>query len=592
MTDLQILFSILIENLTKKLNAMKEIKKNQINDLMINVLQHSFPLRLCASLVLVLFGSAINAQNHKSETLSPHANITYTLNQIGKVTSYSSSDAQKVGYEVIAGSTDFKIHRKGLSFQLGTISSNSNIDSCKLSFSSGLECGSNDGTLIFAKIHHAFPTWWDNHVVYDTIKAGTKLDSIAISNNTSYNVSLNGIKQDIQNAIQSSEPYIGLAVYNKFENSTYGTSFTNISLQVFYTVPTPASPTNLNANSVTGSSLNLLWDASPGNVTGYKVYCNNNLYSTTSSTNILITGLCANTNYTFKVVAFNIYGDGDPSANVVIPTLSTTITGPTYVCDSNTEYTVNNIASAGSIFWETYRLTLLSSQGVNPCLVQPNGIGNGWVKATVTSQLCPTTVIYKSISVGYPEIFFITFTNPVGGEGYWCSSHYGNTFEPIVNFENLSYEARLLNWPSLTIFRTCPNAQPGQDPFGYVPAGFYVFELRASNNCGQSDWFSTEVEYVDCLEEESFSLLVYPNPTSGDLTLTIDNINPQLKSSNESEKVTCEFYHLYQSNPALVLQFESYKDPQRINVSNLKPGPYKLIVTIGEFKQSCSVILK
>lgn len=571
---------------------MNKIKKKPNEDLKINVLQHSFSFRLCACLVLVLSGSYISAQSQRSTTLSPYANFTYTLNKIGKVTTYSSSTIEKVGYEVKYASLDYLIHRKGLRFQLGTISSNSTIDSCKLSFSSGLECGSDDGTLIFAKIHHAFPTWEDNHVVYDTIKAGTKLDSISISNNTTYNVNLNGIKQDIQNAIQSSEPYIGLAVYNKFEDSTYGTSFTNISLQVFYTVPTPASPTNLNANSVTGSSLNLLWDASPGNVTGYKVYCNNNLYSTTSSTNILITGLCSNTNYTFKVVAFNIYGDGDPSANVVIPTLSTTITGPTYVCDSNTEYTVNNIASAGSIFWETYRLTLLSSQGVNPCLVQPNGIGNGWVKATITSQLCPTTVIYKSISVGYPEIFFITFTNPVGGEGYWCSSHYGNTFEPIVNFENLSYEARLLNWPSLTIFRTCPNAQPGQDPFGYVPAGFYVFELRASNNCGQSDWFSTEVEYVDCLEEESFSLLVYPNPTSGDLTLTIDNINPELKSSNESEKVKCEFYHLYQSNPALVLQFESYKDPQRINVSNLKPGPYKLIVTIGEFKQSCSVILK
>ena len=58
--------------------------------------------------------------------------------------------------------------------------------------------------LIFTKIHHAFPTWWDNHVVYDTIKTGTKLDSIAISANATYNVSINGIKQDIQNAIQSS----------------------------------------------------------------------------------------------------------------------------------------------------------------------------------------------------------------------------------------------------------------------------------------------------------------------------------------------------------------------------------------------------
>lgn len=571
---------------------MKEIERKQNGDLKIKVSQHSFILRLCACLVLGLYGSNINAQTHKVLTLSPYANFTYTLNKTGSVTTYSSSTVEKVGYEVKYGSLDYLIHRKGLNFQLGTITTNSTIDSCKLSFTSGLQCGSADGTLIFTKIHHSFPTWSDNHVVYDTIKAGTKLDSTAISDNTTYNLSLNGIKQDIQNAIQSSEPYIGLGVYNKYENSSYGTNFTNISLQVFYTVPTPPAPTNLSANSVTGSSLNLLWDASPGNVTGYKAYCNNNLYSTTSSTNILITGLCSNTEYTFKVVAYNSYGDGDPSANKVINTSPTTITGPTYVCDSNTDYTVNNIASAGSIIWETYRFTLLTSQGVNPCTVQANGVGDGWVKATITSQLCPTTIIYKSISVGYPEIFFITFTNPVGGEGYWCSSHYGNTFEPTVNFENLSYEARLLSWPSLTIFRTCSNAQPGQDPFGYVPAGFYVFELRASNSCGQSDWFSTEVEYVDCLEEEEFSLLVFPNPTSGDLTLIIDSINPRLKSSNNSEKVICEFYHLYQSNPALVLQFESYEDPQRINVSHLKPGPYRLIVTVGEFKQSCNVILK
>ncbi len=73
----------------------------------------------------------------------------------------------------------------------------------------------------------------------------------------------------------------------------------------------PSKPTGLLASNITNTSVTLTWTASTDNrrVSGYDVYQNDVLKTSTSGTSATISGLTASTNYNFKVVA------KDPSGN-------------------------------------------------------------------------------------------------------------------------------------------------------------------------------------------------------------------------------------------------------------------------------------
>jgi endonuclease I/chitodextrinase len=67
----------------------------------------------------------------------------------------------------------------------------------------------------------------------------------------------------------------------------------------------PSTPLNVALSNISLNSIDVFWDASTDNigVTGYNVFVNGILQEQTSNTNISITNLETNTNYTFSVVA-------------------------------------------------------------------------------------------------------------------------------------------------------------------------------------------------------------------------------------------------------------------------------------------------
>jgi hypothetical protein len=85
------------------------------------------------------------------------------------------------------------------------------------------------------------------------------------------------------------------------------------------------APTGLNASGVTTTGLTLAWTAPftsvpPCNATGYRVYQNGTLVASPTGTSLSVTGLTANTVYTFNVVAINVVGASAQSANFVVST--------------------------------------------------------------------------------------------------------------------------------------------------------------------------------------------------------------------------------------------------------------------------------
>ncbi|RTY79247.1 T9SS type A sorting domain-containing protein [Flavobacterium sp. LS1P28] len=87
----------------------------------------------------------------------------------------------------------------------------------------------------------------------------------------------------------------------------------------------PTTPTNLVASGTTSNSVSLSWTASSDNsgVTGYNVYMNNALKTTTTGTTTTITGLTASTTYSFSVKAKDAAGNISGPSNTVNVTTAT-----------------------------------------------------------------------------------------------------------------------------------------------------------------------------------------------------------------------------------------------------------------------------
>ncbi|WP_418649319.1 GEVED domain-containing protein [Tenacibaculum aestuariivivum] len=95
----------------------------------------------------------------------------------------------------------------------------------------------------------------------------------------------------------------------------------------------PSVPTNLSASKVTQTTLTLNWSVSTDNVgvTGYEVYEGATKIGATANTTIAITGLTANTSYSYSVKAIDTSGNESASSNVL--NITTLLNDVTY-CNS------------------------------------------------------------------------------------------------------------------------------------------------------------------------------------------------------------------------------------------------------------------
>lgn len=84
----------------------------------------------------------------------------------------------------------------------------------------------------------------------------------------------------------------------------------------------PTAPNNLTAPTVTTSSVSLSWTASTDNigVAGYDIYNGTTLAGSSNTTFYTVTGLTANTSYTFTVKAKDAAGNVSPASNALTVT--------------------------------------------------------------------------------------------------------------------------------------------------------------------------------------------------------------------------------------------------------------------------------
>jgi len=145
-------------------------------------------------------------------------------------------------------------------------------------------------------------------------------DGAFLSTSTNTNFSLN--------ALSASSTYsFYIQAYDAAGNVSTSSNTILVTTDTPVDIQAPSAPTALSASNITETSALLSWSAATDNVgvSGYNVYQDGALVSTTSGTGFSIIGLSASSTYSFYVQAYDAAGNVSGSSN---STTVTTLTPP------------------------------------------------------------------------------------------------------------------------------------------------------------------------------------------------------------------------------------------------------------------------
>lgn len=202
------------------------------------------------------------------------------------------------------------------------------------------------------------------------------------------------------------------------------------------------------------------------------------------------------------------------------------ISGPDVVCYSNSTFTATNPPAGSTISWTTSsNLSVISGGTTTTPTIRAkysSSQGEGWIQANYTSNGYYTPGSRIDVWVGKPilNVDDYSFTNDIGEEGYFCTTHDNNNFDVQTDGQSIDrYEIKLTNLSETQTYKQfITTTGTGSLDLPQLNEGFYLFWARADNDCGWSDWCETEIEYMDCGQ---MMMLFTPNPTVEETTLSI-----------------------------------------------------------------------
>jgi chitodextrinase len=311
----------------------------------------------------------------------------------------------------------------------------------------------------------------------------------------------------------------------------------------------PTAPTNLTVSNITQTSVNLSWAASTDNVgvTGYDVYQGTSVIQTVTGTTASVTGLTANTTYSFSVKAKDAAGNvSDPSNVVNVTTFVNTIT----YCASRGNSTANE--------W-IQRVQLGSINNTS-------GNNSGYadytnLSATLVKGTSNTIIITPGWSgTNYREAYRVWIDYNQDGDFLDSGEQVVNVNKTNVTSISRSFTVptTALNGPTRMRVSMKYNASPTSCevfPYGEVEDYTVVISNTATQNFADPTGETAEAE-----------LIVYPNPVSD------NQLNVMLNGAVAKE---IRIYNLQ----GKLLSRQAFETT--VNVADLQRGMY-LIEVISE----------
>ena len=301
----------------------------------------------------------------------------------------------------------------------------------------------------------------------------------------------------------------------------------------------PTAPTNLVVTETTTNSATLTWTASTDNVgvTSYDVYVNGTLKTSVTGVTTTITGLAAETAYTFYIIARDADRNSSVASASVTRTTKAPAAGTTACASENFENIPANATSYATRTWTNGGITWTATDARtdqplnNRAIIIRNGsltsssVANGIKDLTVTTKL-----IYTGTS---------------------------GTFKLNVN----GTEVRTIPYSATSTTTTIPNINITGDVIISITGN-----STASNRVLFDDlsWSCNTILAVDELEKESFA--IYPNPSNGTVKINFEN-------ANDKHDVI-----IFSVSGQKVFEKE-YNNISNASVSNLQKGFYLVTVT-------------
>lgn len=212
------------------------------------------------------------------------------------------------------------------------------------------------------------------------------------------------------------------------------------------------------------------------------------------------------------------------------------ISGPSAVCTSGANFTVNN-PSGATISWnQSANLTRVSHQGSNPCTFTATGYGNSWIEATINSNCGNITLPRKTVWAGSPitPTEIIPFWN--NGMEFGNDSYYDFRVNPhpSASYYTWDVDGGTIVDGQGTYWITVKTQKITGDNWVNFSVG-----VRAGNDCGGSNRFVRTGWVIPGTGGATMTFT--PNPTTGETTLTIETGSEE-KTFDENAQWDVEVY--------------------------------------------------
>ncbi|WP_235015686.1 endonuclease [Aquimarina sp. AU58] len=274
---------------------------------------------------------------------------------------------------------------------------------------------------------------------------------------------------------------------------------------------TPTTPTNVTVANITENSTQLSWTASTDNigVTGYTIYQDGAVLTTTTGVSYNVSGLAAGTNYSFKISAFDAAGNASASSNTVTVTTLDTV--------------VSYCASKGNTVKYEY-IDYVGIGGISNTTLANGGYGDFTAQVANLNYGANTIVL----SVGFASASYTEHW------AVWIDFNKNGTFEgteKVVSAStsetsNLSYNFDIPSTAALgnTRMRVAMkwNGVPTScETFGYGEVEDYTVNIGST--MGAKGASSIKVDRKLEQEDKVFLAKVYPNPATTYIQISLRN---------------------------------------------------------------------
>ncbi|MEJ7643022.1 MAG: T9SS type A sorting domain-containing protein [Chryseolinea sp.] len=435
---------------------------------------------------------------------------------LGTSTQYNP---QSTGSFYVGNAAFDQTNRGYIVFNISSIPGNATITAATLNLKPIASTGntsSSTSTILFKNLVNR-PTNFNSAEDWTLLNGASQFTSLIATVNSPLIISTVDLKNKVQSSRAEGFFYFGLV--NASEPSkglSFSTANTDLFLSITYTIPVPAAPTSLQASNITTSGCTLAWTKPAGTVTGYRIYRNDVLYQSVTTLTGAVTGLAANTSYSFKVSAYNIGGESPKSSPIAVLTLPNPVApiGATFsnpinignlgICSSyghgadigpGTNYG-NEFGNNTADVYYKFNLTTAGNVSLSNC--KPDGISGSLYLLNASGNYVSGGVFGPACDVGYdvnytlqPGVYYVVSEGVEGSSLTWLTMQiYVN---PILNTSpnvtipagsattlSASGSAATYSWSPSTGLSSTMGASVIASP---TVSTFYTVTARATNGC-------------------------------------------------------------------------------------------------------------